>query len=142
MLHRRYIVWAAVVVAGLALVLAAPAAAQTTVKRASGLVVTDFDGHKLYDTYCAACHGSEGKGDGLAVEGLQEAVPDLTLIAVRDGKFIPLHVMAHVTEAHGGLEGMPDEGNLFLHSCGGADKAHLAAANLTRHIQAMQAARR
>jgi mono/diheme cytochrome c family protein len=51
-------------------------------------------GRGLYLANCAACHGPELHG----VQGASVSVPDLSLIAVRDGGFKALHVRAHVAE--------------------------------------------
>ena len=36
------------------------------------------NGKKLYDTNCAACHGAEGKGDGVAAAALDPKPRDLS----------------------------------------------------------------
>jgi mono/diheme cytochrome c family protein len=51
-------------------------------------------GRGLYLAHCAACHGPALNG----VAGASVPVPDLSLIAVRDGGFKALHVRAHVAE--------------------------------------------
>jgi mono/diheme cytochrome c family protein len=53
----------------------------------------DLSGAELFDRYCAACHGSEGRGDGPVAESLNRRVPDLTRLA-RDagGEFPALRV--------------------------------------------------
>jgi mono/diheme cytochrome c family protein len=40
------------------------------------------DGQKLYTTYCTACHGEKGKGDGMAAKGLPAKPADHTNGAV------------------------------------------------------------
>jgi hypothetical protein len=40
--------------------------------------VAGQDGEQLYGKLCASCHGTEGKGDGLATQALPQPVPDLT----------------------------------------------------------------
>ena len=40
------------------------------------------DGKNLYGTYCSACHGEKGKGDGLAAKGLPAKPADHTNGAV------------------------------------------------------------
>ncbi|NNL64936.1 MAG: cytochrome c [Myxococcales bacterium] len=45
------------------------------------------DGEELYATYCASCHGVEGRGDGLVAGALRKAPPDLTTIASSEGWF-------------------------------------------------------
>jgi len=42
----------------------------------------------MYKQYCAACHGTDGKGRGPAASSLNTRPPDLTTVAKRhDGKF-------------------------------------------------------
>jgi len=40
-------------------------------------------GRQTYKDYCAACHGSEGKGHGPVARSLRKAPPDLTTLAKR-----------------------------------------------------------
>lgn len=42
-----------------------------------------------FRTYCAACHGVSGKGDGTVAEFLTIAAPDLTLLSKRNGGLFP-----------------------------------------------------
>ena len=87
-----------VVLAGAAL-LAAPAVAQDTdTLKAIG------QGRAVYLTHCASCHGADVKGTATGTNG---GIPDLTLIAARDGAFKPLHVASHVV---GRRDGMKEDG--------------------------------
>lgn len=63
-------------------------------------------GRALYLSHCAACHGAQGVDEGgRPVGSPREGVPNLTLIAVRDGSFRPLKVANHIS---GRLDGAPD----------------------------------
>jgi len=44
-----------------------------------------MSGKDLYHRYCATCHGAGGEGDGPVAPSLKVQVPDLTLIAQRQG---------------------------------------------------------
>lgn len=44
---------------------------------------------KLYDAYCAVCHGRNGRGRGPAYQTLSATPPDLTLLAQRNGGAFP-----------------------------------------------------
>lgn len=46
-------------------------------------------GHELYQRYCIACHGTEGRGDGPMVRVLTVDPPDLTRLAAGNGGSFP-----------------------------------------------------
>ena len=46
-------------------------------------------GQALYRRYCGACHGPDGKGDGVASSLMRPAPPDLTRLAARHGGTFP-----------------------------------------------------
>lgn len=48
-----------------------------------------LSGSELFGQFCAACHGTTARGDGPAAKSLQTEVPDLTLIASRQGGKFP-----------------------------------------------------
>jgi mono/diheme cytochrome c family protein len=48
-----------------------------------------MSGKDLYRRLCAACHGSEARGDGPVAASLKVEVPDLTLIAKRSRGVFP-----------------------------------------------------
>ena len=68
---------------------------------------TDSPGRAAYLRYCGACHGPDGKGDGVAGTFMRPKPIDLTQIAKRnDGTFPFAHVTAQIdgtqtTRAHG-----------------------------------------
>ena len=75
-------------------------------------------GQEIYRQFCAACHGSDAKGNGPAASRLNTAPPDLTTLAKRHmGKF-PYDYVAGVLRfgpgpsAHGSSE-MPTWGPIF-----------------------------
>lgn len=74
-------------------------------------------GAEDFATYCAACHGAGGKGDGPAAEGLDRKPADLTRIAARNGGEFPgTRVMAKIWGYTGGWNGaspMPQFGPLL-----------------------------
>jgi len=101
-------------------------------------------GKQMYQDYCAACHGMDGKGSGPVVEFLKAPPPDLTTMAKRnDGKSVALHVKSVLTfgtgtKAHGTLD-MPLWGQLF-NSLSGPERqiVQLRIANLTEYVESMQ----
>ena len=80
------------VVAGLLLALSGIAVAQSkqesTVKKAPVQTTSPASGKEMFKSYCAACHGPDGKGNGPAAAELKQKPADLTTLAKRhDGKF-------------------------------------------------------
>ncbi len=71
-------------------------------------------GKTLYLDYCTACHGPAGRGDGPAAAGLDRPVPDLTLIAQRNGGTFPtarvMSVIDGYTRVREGNVTMPEFG--------------------------------
>lgn len=76
------------------------------------------DGRAMFHEYCAVCHGTEGRGDGPAMDALKKRPADLTQLARKnDGKFPEIQVMNFITgydvvAAHGTRD-MPVWGELF-----------------------------
>lgn len=72
----------------------------------------------MYTAYCASCHGSTGKGNGPAAARLKAPLPDLTLLARRNGGRYPGGQVFQVIEwggaiaSHGSRE-MPVWGMAF-----------------------------
>jgi mono/diheme cytochrome c family protein len=66
-----------------------------------------MSGDELYLRFCAACHGSNGHGDGPVASSLKGEVPDLTLMARRAGGTFPRERVVriidgrHIIGAHG-----------------------------------------
>ena len=81
-------------------------------------------GSEMYKSYCASCHGPEGKGNGPAAEALKVPPTDLTALAQKNGGKYPAMKVAAVirgedsTAAHGSKE-MPIWGDLFWKMSGG-----------------------
>lgn len=77
--------------------MAAGAALAGCMPMAGGGGGATVSGKDLYDTYCAACHGAAGRGDGPAAEGLSPRPADLSRLAVANGGAYPLvAVMAKI----------------------------------------------
>jgi len=102
-------------------------------------------GKVMYNTYCAACHGTTAKGDGPAAPALKVPPSDLTQLAKKnDGKYPGNHVSAVIRgeadlAAHGSRE-MPVWGHLFRSISGGHEgEVQQRVANLTGYIESLQA---
>jgi hypothetical protein len=76
-------------------------------------------GADLYREFCASCHGLTGHGNGPVAASVDQAVPDLTLLAQRHGGIFPVEQVHRlvdgrsVTRAHGSVD-MPVWGHEFF----------------------------
>jgi mono/diheme cytochrome c family protein len=75
-------------------------------------------GHQMFQEFCAACHGADGKGRGPILPFFRALPPDLTTLAKRhDGTFPETHVSTVLlfgpgSRAHGSID-MPVWGPIF-----------------------------
>jgi cytochrome c553 len=111
----------------------------TTVKSTSAA-----SGVEMYKTYCAVCHGVEGKGNGPAASALKARPADLSQLSKNNGgKFPALKVTAAIrgegdVAAHGSKD-MPVWGSLFWNmSHGHEGEVQQRVANLTKYIESLQ----
>jgi len=101
-------------------------------------------GKEMFATYCAVCHGPDGRGAGPAAAALKTPPANLTqLTAKNKGKYPEFQVAQTLSAkgvvAHGSQE-MPVWGDLFKSvSRGDNDIVRLRVANLTSYIQSIQA---
>jgi mono/diheme cytochrome c family protein len=74
-------------------------------------------GERLYRTYCATCHGPNGRGDGPMADQLRTAPADLTGFAARNGGVFPNERLRTIIDGRGirahGIEEMPVWGDAF-----------------------------
>lgn len=70
-----------------------------------------------YASYCAACHGAAGRGDGPAAQGMSPRPSDLTRLSAQNGGTFPgTRIMAKIwgyTGGRGGASPMPAFGPLL-----------------------------
>lgn len=83
------------VIVGLALASSLVASGRTS----SGLVFAQqqhevFSGSTLFKTYCATCHGDEGKGDGRFAASMRKRPADLTQLTRRNQGTFPAEKIA------------------------------------------------
>ena len=85
-----------------------------TVVRADEPIV----GQKVYERYCAVCHGTDGKGNGPMAEVLKPTATDLTLISKWNNGDFPYGRIYEIIDGQGDLIGhgtgqMPIWGDAF-----------------------------
>ncbi len=112
-----------------------------TLKREPAPVTSAISGGEMYHAYCAACHGSQAKGNGPAAPALKAAPTDLTMLAKQHGGEFPAadfeQVLTgqHTLAAHGDSE-MPVWGQVFKRMPGNET---LRIYNLSKFIESLQA---
>ncbi len=133
-----------VVLFGLSAVPAFPQTGAKTpaIKRVPAAQTDPSSGAEMYKSYCAACHGTEGKGNGPAAKALTKAPADLTILAKgNSGKFPQKQFEDTVTNAalaaHGSSD-MPIWGPIFRQLHGGDEGAKLRVFNLMKYVEDIQ----
>ena len=114
------------------------------VKKVPAQPTSPASGKEMFRSYCAACHGTSGKGDGPAAPGLKKTPTDLTLLQQKNGgKYPSMRVMTSIKDGgqveHGSKD-MPVWGPI-LSTVSGADQGVVdqRVANLVNYIQSIQA---
>lgn len=82
-------------------ILSAAAALVAVVALAAGGIearAEETPGKRLYLKYCSACHGSEGKGDGVVSQLMRPKPTDLTQVAKQHGGEFPTLSMMQVID--------------------------------------------
>jgi mono/diheme cytochrome c family protein len=99
----------------------------------------------MFNSYCAVCHGKDGKGNGPAASAMKTPPTDLTLLAKNSGgKYPASHVAAVIkgqatTPSHGSQD-MPVWGPLFSSiSQGHEGQVQQRITNLVTYIEGLQA---
>ncbi|MGC2635538.1 MAG: cytochrome c [Acidobacteriaceae bacterium] len=135
-------------VAGL-LATAAFGVAQTTtqIKQVPVKQTSPASGKQMYATYCAVCHGADGRGNGPAATAMKAPPTDLVQLAKENGgKFPSNHVYAVLkfgteTPAHGSQD-MPVWGPAFRSLGSGGPITDMQEqqriANLTNYLKSLQ----
>jgi mono/diheme cytochrome c family protein len=116
--------------------------AQPQIKKEPIKPVNASDAPAMFDSYCAPCHGKDGKGTGPAAKALVKAPADLTTIAKRNGGTFPEVKVKRYIEgadevaAHGSRD-MPMWGTLFRDL--NRDTAQIRVQALNDYIKGLQA---
>jgi mono/diheme cytochrome c family protein len=117
---------------------------KTTIKKVPITESEVTSGKQMFQDYCAACHGMDGKGNGPAASALAcKPLPDLTTIAKRNNKKSAEPQVRSVLEfgapskAHGTPE-MPIWGPMFRSLSGGSGIVQLRIKNLSDYVDSIQ----
>ena len=102
-------------------------------------------GKQMYQSYCAPCHGTDGKGHGPVATALNPAPTDLTLLSKKNnGKFPDTHIVAVLqfgieTPAHGSAT-MPVWGPILgkMNQSNRQEK-QLRMSNIASYLESIQA---
>jgi mono/diheme cytochrome c family protein len=117
----------------------------TVIKHVPIMATSATSGKEMYASYCATCHGTDGKGNGPAASALKVPPADLTTLSSNNaGKFPSLKVAGVIRgdsfiSAHGSKE-MPVWGELFMGISHGHDsEVQQRITNLTKYVESLQA---
>lgn len=102
---------------------------------------------RLYRSYCAACHGVSGVGDGALAEILEIEPADLTQFSRRNGGVFPFRSVLRAIDGRAtvrghGSSGMPVWGEVFSPEPGSSMQEQLEAYGklflITFHLETLQ----
>lgn len=120
-------------------------AAENTDQQSKKIEITySLSGPEMYKTFCASCHGTEGKGNGPAAAALKTAPADLTTLAKKNGGF-PRDRVRNAIEgknakelaAHGSRE-MPIWGDVFRGIANDNAAITYRVTTLTSYVESLQ----
>ena len=119
--------------------------AKPPVKHAPAGMTSPSSGKEMFTSYCASCHGKDGRGDGPAASALKQRPADLTMLAKNNGGKYPADKVTSILRgqaqlmAHGDQE-MPVWGPVFWKmSQGHEEQVQMRIANLNKYLQSIQA---
>ena len=128
-----------------ALLVGTNALAQSSeIKKAPVQITSANSGAEMFASYCAPCHGKDGRGNGPAATALKSPPANLTELAKKNSGKFPTDHVANVLRngvsggAHGSTD-MPIWGPLFA-QVSGRDNAlvQMRIANLVKYIESLQ----
>ncbi len=119
----------------------------TVIKQVPVKPTSAASGKQMYNTYCAVCHGADGKGGGPAAAALKTPPPNLAHLSKDNGgKFPEPHIYSILQfgmeePAHGSKD-MPVWGPALRSLDRGAPSSamleHQRLANLTSYLKTLQ----
>jgi mono/diheme cytochrome c family protein len=120
------------------------AQSNATIKHVPLSPTSPASGKEMFVTYCAVCHGADGKGGGPAAAALKAQPSNLSQLTAKNGGTFPeLRLVSTLSAgdvvAHGSAE-MPVWGDLFKSLDGGQrNMSHMRIANLVGYVKSIQA---
>lgn len=133
------------VISALAIAQVSPAQSVPTINRVPIANTPSNSGKDMFVSYCAVCHGKDGKGNGPAATAMKIPPSDLTILAKGNGgKYPASHVAAVIRGqaalASHGTQDMPIWGPLFSSiSQGHEAQVQQRVSNLVSYIDSLQA---
>lgn len=116
----------------------------TTIKHVPVKSTSPASGKEMFTSYCAVCHGKDGKGDGPAASALKTQPADLTMLSKNaGGKFPAMKISSAIrgdsnVSAHG-TKDMPIWGTIFREMSQGRDaEVQQRISNLTKYVESLQ----
>jgi mono/diheme cytochrome c family protein len=112
------------------------------IKRVSADQTPVVSGHELFRSYCAACHGADGRGAGPAAAALKSVPADLTQLARRNNGRFPTARVAETLRvvdqpAHGSTE-MPVWGPVLRSVSENPRELELRINNIVSYLGSIQ----
>ena len=114
-----------------------------TIKRTTAAPTKTLEGPDSYNTYCAVCHGKDGKGNGPAAAALKAPLSDLTTLAARHNGAFPRRDVEEMISgvnrppAHGSQD-MPMWGDVFKAVDSSREFATIRMVSLLDYLEKMQ----
>ena len=121
-------------------------AAQTSQQPIPPILTKSLVGRDLFQTYCAGCHGRDGRGDGPVATVLKVPPANLTTLAQRHGGKYPASLVEarlngtfdpNESAAHGTTD-MPIWGSIFRQLDAKEITARVRVQNLVEYVKSIQ----
>jgi mono/diheme cytochrome c family protein len=107
-------------------------------------LIYSVKGPDLFRAHCAACHGSDAKGDGPMAPGLKGKPADLTILSKNSGGIFPAERVRKTISgdessllSHGSRE-MPVWGPIFHQIEEDRDYGNVRLQNLVKYLESIQ----
>jgi mono/diheme cytochrome c family protein len=118
-----------------------PPAPKPAIRNVPAMQTDAASGSEMFKSYCAACHGATGKGNGPAAPALKKSPADLTQLSARNnGKFPTEHFVDMLQHgpitAHGSPD-MPTWGPIF-NALNNPLVTKLRIENLSTYVEGLQ----